>query len=513
VTLLEAYRSGALTDFHRLAPDAWSAALETTHPADRGALATAARQYLEVIGAPKAALEAVKQLEHPESRVVMTGQQAGLLLGPVFTISKAVTAISLARQLTTPERPVVPVFWVASQDHDSDEVRHAHLLDFSETLHHLSLGLPQGGPIGRIALQPKWLESTLEALRAFQAPDEFKAPVLESVERCFHVSSTYSEWFARLLTELLGAHGLIVIDPMHPAIAPLFVPHVRRELEQPLRSSQAIETAARQLEARGFEAQLRRTPNSTNVFLEGDDGERRLLKFDGKMFHTDQHEYALENLERILQTDPSRLTPAAGLRPIIADATFPVAVNVLGPGELAYHLELGGVYQLHCVSQPLMHPRLSVTILEPPVQRILEKYDLSAERFIKHGRTALETHLFAQSTAARSFQRALDDLETNFATLLTNLKPFEDGLGKATKRSEDSFRFQLERLERKLGAALLRAEDLTTGQFTRLEKHLLPDGAPQERTVSFLEFVMKFGDVPLKRLLSLEPSGTHWVEL
>jgi bacillithiol synthase len=431
----------------------------------------------------------------------------------VYTISKAVTAISLARAATTADRPVVPVFWVASQDHDSDEVRHAHLLDFDETLHHLSLPLPQGVPIGRIGLQTAWLEEVMRVLRAFAAPEEFKTSVLERVERCFHASSTYSEWFARLLTELLGAHGLIVIDPMHPAIAALFTPHLKRELESPLQSSQAIETAAQKLEARGFEAPLRRTANSTNLFLESDDGERRLLKFDGERFHTDQNAYTRADLEQILESTPSRLTPAAGLRPVIADATFPVAVNVLGPGELAYHLELSGVYQLHCVPQPLMHPRLSVTILEPPVTRILEKYDLSAEAFVKSGRTALEMKLFAQSTAANAFRRTLDDLETSFATLLTNLQPFEDGLGKATKRSEDSFRFQLERLERKLGAALLRAENTTTGQFTRLQRHLLPNGAPQERTVSFLEFVMKFGDVPLQRLFKLEPRGTHWLEL
>ena len=439
----------------------------------------------------------------------MTGQQAGLLGGPMYAVSKAVTAILLARAHTTEARPVVPMFWVASQDHDADEVRSATLLDLSEQLHTLSLPLPQGRAIGRIRLEGSWLTQTLELLGAFDAPPEFKAPVLESVTRCFRLSSTYAEWFARLTLELLGADGLIVIDPMHPAISPLFAPHIRHELAHPLESSRAIEDAAVRLEALGFHAQLRRTANATNLFLEDESLERRLLKVSGEQFDAATR----ANLETVLDSDPSRLTPAAGLRPIIADATFPVAINVLGPGELAYHLELGGVYALHGIPQPLMHPRMSVTILEPPVVRMLAKYNLSASEFVKGGRAALEGKLLEQSSASQTFKTALNDLEQTFATMRGSLEPFEEGLGKALTRSEGGFKFNLERLQHKLGAALLKAETVTTSHLERLETHLLPKGAPQERVNSFLEFQMKFGRVPLERMMGLAPSGTHWLEI
>ena len=439
----------------------------------------------------------------------MTGQQAGLLGGPMYAVSKAVTAILLARAHTTEARPVVPMFWVASQDHDADEVRSATLLDLSEQLHTLNLPLPQGKAIGRIRLEESWLTQTLELLGAFDAPPEFKAPVLESVTRCFHLSSTYAEWFARLTLELLGSDGLIVIDPMHPAISPLFAPHIRHELKHPLESSRAIEDAAVRLEALGFHAQLRRTANATNLFLEDESLERRLLKVSGEQFDAATR----ANLETVLDSDPSRLTPAAGLRPIIADATFPVAINVLGPGELAYHLELGGVYALHGIPQPLMHSRMSVTILEPPVVRMLAKYNLSASEFVKGGRAALEGKLLEQSSASQTFKTALNDLEQTFATLRGSLEPFEEGLGKALTRSEGGFKFNLERLQHKLGAALLKAETVTTSHLERLETHLLPKGAPQERVNSFLEFQMKFGRVPLERMIGLEPGGTHWLEI
>ena len=439
----------------------------------------------------------------------MTGQQAGLLGGPMYAVSKAVTAILLAQAHTSEARPVVPMFWVASQDHDADEVKSATLLDLSEQLHTLNLPLPQGRAIGRIQLEEAWLTQTLEVLDAFDAPPEFKAPVIDSVTRCFRTSSTYAEWFARLTLELLGSHGLIVIDPMHPAISPLFAPQIQRELEHPLESSRAIETAAVRLEALGFHAQLRRTAGATNLFLEDETLERRLLKVTGEQFDAPTR----AALETVLHSDPSRITPAAGLRPIIADATFPVAINVLGPGELAYHLELGGVYALHNIPQPLMHPRMSVTILEPPVVRMLSKYGLSASEFVSGGRAALEGKLLEQSSAHQTFKTALRDLEQTFDTMRGSLEPFEEGLGKALTRSEGSFKFNVERLQHKLGAALLKAESITNTQLERLENHLLPNGAPQERVNSFLEFQMKFGSVPLERMMGLAPSGTHWLEI
>jgi bacillithiol biosynthesis cysteine-adding enzyme BshC len=513
VTLLEAYRSGALRDFHRLEPNDFAAAFDTPHPADRTALGAAVLEYLRAVNAPKAVLENAKRLAHPESKVVMTGQQAGLLLGPVYTVSKAVTAILLARQHNTDERPVVPMFWVASQDHDADEVRGAALLDLNETLHSIALELPPGVAMGKVALQPAWLEEVRALLESFNAPAEFKQPVVESVTRCFETSGTYAEWFARLLLELLGAHGLVVVDPMHASIAPLFVPHLNRELERFDASSKAIEDAAQRLEAQGFKAQLRRTPNSSNLFLENARLERQLLKVSGQMYTVDGVSYTCPQLKGILAADATRLTPAAGLRPIIADATFPVAVNVLGPGELAYHLELGGVYALHGVAQPLMHQRMSVTVLEPPVTRILQKYDLSAAEFLKQGRAALEARALERSSAAAALQEGLRDLEAGFNKLRANLEPFEPGLGKALTRGEGSIRFNLARLERKLGAAILKADDTAEQQVDRLERHLLPRGTPQERLNSFLEFQMKFGTLALERMLKLEPTGTHFLEI
>ncbi len=443
----------------------------------------------------------------------MTGQQAGLLLGPAYTISKAVNAILLARELDSEDRPVIPVFWVASQDHDVAEVASTHFLGLDEELRTLELDLPQNQAIARIKLEQAWLDQTLAFLNDIPATPEFKTWIADEVKSAFEASSHFADWFASILLRLLGNQGLVLFDPMDANLAPLFKAQIKHELSAPLASSQAIETAAKKLEGLGFNPQLRRAEGSTNLFLEGDDGLRRLLKFDGSQFMADRN-YTCAELEAILEQDPARITPAAGLRPTLQDAVLPNAINVLGPGELAYHLELNGVYELHGVKQPLLHPRMTITMLEPPITRILAKYGLSAAEYQKNGTEVLKRKLFAQTSANSSIQTEMANIMASFERMEAELLAFEPGFARNVWRSKATVRFQLENnLPRKLAAAYARADTDVQNQFLRLEKHLLPNQQPQERYISFLSHLIKFGPIVLERILKLEARGAHWLEV
>jgi bacillithiol synthase len=510
---LEAFQNGALKDFHRLTADDTSAALATESNVDRDELERCIGLYLTRLGAPKTSLSNAKRIAHPNSRVVMTGQQAGLLLGPAYTISKAVNAILLAKELDAEDRPVIPVFWVASQDHDTAEVASTHFLGLDEELRTLELDLPQNQAIARIKLQDEWLTQTLTFLNEIPATLEFKTWIAGEVKGAFEASSNFADWFAGILLRLLGSHGLVLFDPMDASLALLFKAQIKRELAAPLASSVAIEAAAKKLEGLGFNPQLRRAEGSTNLFLEGDDGLRRLLKFDGSQFMADRH-YSRTELEAIFEQDPARITPAAGLRPTLQDAVLPNAINVLGPGELAYHLELNGVYELHGVQQPLLHPRMSITMLEPPITRILAKYGLSAAEYQKSGTEVLKQKLFAQTSANSSIQSEMANIMASFERMETELLAFEPGFARNVWRSKATVRFQIENnLPRKLAAAYARADTDVQHQFLRLEKHLLPNHEPQERYISFLSHLIKFGPVLFERILKLSARGTHWLEV
>ncbi len=527
-SLTDAYRAGQLDEFFDRTPDDLRAALTEPRELDRAALVAAIRAYHADLGLPdgtaKKADAASKMLAaqldllaHPDSKVVVAGQQAGLLGGPAYSIHKAADAILLSRELSSEEKPVLPVFWIASQDHDAEEVAATSLLDFSEREFRPRLELPQGIPVGRIAWQDEWTAQLLELLSEFDAPDIHKAAVRAHLDFAFE-GHTYADVFARLIFRLLGEHGLIVLDPLHPALARLMAPALARELAQPLTGPERIETAAEQLQARGYAPQLRRPPGATNLFLEGEDGQRTLLRvdglrMDGPHFEADGRHYSHTDLLALLDADPSRLTPAAGLRPIIQDALLPTAAFVVGPGELAYAAELRGVYELHNLSQPIYWPRLSVTWLEPNVARLLGRFGVTAAQFQRDPEGSLGRALAREQQAAALGEERLNTLKAQFKALTNELAALDPTLKSSVQRTEKRTLTRLERHRIQAYAALARAENDKTGQLTRLKKHLLPAGHPQEREMNFLTYLLKHGDVPLKLLLAQQAGARVELEI
>ncbi|GAA4020026.1 bacillithiol biosynthesis cysteine-adding enzyme BshC [Deinococcus rubellus] len=518
-SLTDAYRAGHLTEFFAHTPADLQAVLEAGRELDRPALVAALRAYHADLGLPDradkksdaAARTLSAQLDllaHPEARVVVAGQQAGLLGGPAYSVHKAADAVLLARQLSTESRPVLPVFWIASQDHDAGEVASTSLLDFSEREFRPHLELPQGVPVGRIGWRTEWTAQLLELISEFDAPEVHKAAVRAHLDFAF-AGTTYADVFARLMFRLLGEHGLIVLDPLHPALARLMAPALARELERPLDGPQRIEEAAERLAGRGYTPQLRRPAGATNLFIEEEGGQRTLLRVVGdsdKSQHFDGHTRA--ELLALLERDPSRLTPAAGLRPIIQDILLPTAAFVVGPGELAYAAELRGVYALHGLTQPVLWPRLSVTWLEPNVARLLSRFGVTAAQFQRDPEGTLGRALATTQQAASLGQERLNTLHTQFTALASELAALDPTLRSSVARTEQRTLARLERHRVQGYVALARAENDRAGQLTRLKKHLLPAGHPQEREMNFLTYLLKHGQTPLNMLMAQTAGAT-----
>ena len=516
VSFSEHYLSGALSDFFSLEPGDTRAALDIPRSADRNALVQALRRYAEKLGAPGAALSALDSLAHPESRAVVTGQQVGLLLGPLYTLSKAVTAVSLAKKLGTEEKPVVPIFWLASQDGDSEEIDHAFLLDWEEELHRPQLPLPADVSAGRIGLESDWVDTVTTSLREINGSSAYKEAyreeALDLITRSAERAETVADWFAALLYDLLGEQGLVVLNPLEPDIAPLFRPVLEAELEQPRASSLAINGAGEKLRGVGFAPQLGRGEEATNLFLE-EEGKRRLLRFGEGEFYTENRTYTLDELKIVLDEEPSRITPAAGLRPITQDAVLPTAVTVVGPGELRYFAQLKGVYEAHNVAMPLIYPRMEVTILEPPVRRILEKYDLSAKAVQSDFDRIYDELILNLKGHGEAFETSLSELERLTSDLTQHVAAIDPTLERTVERGEGHMRKTVELLRFKSARALRKQDTITSEQFERLKAHLLPTGKPQERVLSPFSFFLKLGARNVvKRLLELPAEGSHEVK-
>lgn len=433
--------------------------------------------YLRRLGAPSSVLEALRRLE---VGAVVAGQQAGLLGGPALTFYKAHTALRLAEGVGA-----AGVFWIASQDHDVEEVRHLHLLR-EERLETLSLPLPPL-PAGRLPLAPY-----REALRAFLGPWAEEERVAWALE-----AGTLSEFFARVLLAFLGERGLLPFDPMAPELAPLFLPALERELEDPLGSAQAINREAERLRALGEKPALMRKPGATNLFLETD--ARRLLHYQGGLFTDGVRAYTRKELWELAQVDPSRLTPAAGLRPVFQDLVLPTAGFVVGPNELRYVAELSEVYTLYGLSMPALFQRLRALVLEPPVARILGKYGLDPWAFLEEGEGAFLRAVGGRLQAFARFEERLRRLLSETEALAEEAGALDPTLKRPLLRFRARLGGEGERLLRKALRARLQGDGVLWAHLERLKRHLLPLGLPQERVFPFLQYALRH-PVALKRL-------------
>ena len=236
------------------------------------------------------------------------------------------------------------------------------------------------------------------------------------------------------------------------------------------------------------------------------------MRYD-EQFFTEDSRYTKEELLAILDKAPSRITPAAGLRPITQDSILPTLATVVGPGELKYFAQLKGVYDFHEIAMPYIHPRMSATILEPPVKRILEKFELTYEAFVKDPDGIKESILLDLSGLGQAFEKTTEALNKQLSELTEHIRDIDPSLERTVLRAEGYFEKTLEVLRTKTAKALVREDAIYTRQLKRLEAHLLPLGTPQERLLSPFSFFLKFGvDYVTEQFLNLPAKGTQVLE-
>jgi bacillithiol biosynthesis cysteine-adding enzyme BshC len=331
----------------------------------------------EARGAAEAARRA-RDLGEADAVAVVTGQQAVLFGGPLYVLYKALAAVRLAAVLQARRgRPVVPVFWVASDDHDFAEVRSTAVLDEAgqiRTLRYAPAREPVGQPASRVTLDETiapLLEELARSLPAGANRDMLVARVGES----YRPGVSLSDAFARLLSSLIP--GLVVLDPSDPALKALMAPVLARELRERSPTSRLAEDVGRELLAAGYHNQVPVRPGFLNLFLV--DAERHALAFEDSTIEvrgTDRR-LPVEDALRHLERQPQDWSPGVLLRPLAQDHMLPTAAYVGGPAEIAYHAQIGPSYPHFGIPRPALVPRPSLTLVEPAQARALEAEGLS----------------------------------------------------------------------------------------------------------------------------------------
>jgi bacillithiol synthase len=408
--------------------------------------------------------------------VVTTGQQPGLFTGPLYTIYKALSAIAVAARLERERRvPVVPVFWVAGDDHDFAEGNHATVLNSTGLPVQIVLRQrPPDAPATPLYREPCGSEiiAALGQLGAETPDSEFKAAVMQWLEGAYRPDVMLADAFAAALQALLGPRGLAVVRPYAAGVKRVMAPWLLRGLDQVL-------------------------PDGLSpVMVEAGQGRDRLRPEAGAFVTRRSGErFARSDLERIAREEPERLSPNVLLRPVVEAALWPTIAYLGGPGELAYLPEARPLYDALGVAPQTPWPRWSGLLVEGRVERISDKHALRPQDF-DTAPGQLEARLMREQLPAE-VEAALADLRREltsaYARLAAGVAQVDATLERTVESARNAALGGTHDIEKKLVAALKRANETLVGQLGRARAALFPDGVPQERALTYASMAIRYG--------------------
>ena len=436
---------------------------------------------------------------------IVTGQQVGLFSGPAYSIYKAISTVRWADAITQRGTDAVPVFWLATEDHDLAEINHV----FWNTRRGLErFELPErdngaGRRVGEIKLGEAILPLVESAADSLEG--ESGGEVARWLRESYAPGETYGSAFGKLMSRVLAGRGIIFLDPLDPRLHRLASAVYRRAVDESDSLREMLGARSKELEHESFHAQVKIPRESTLLFYNVA-GVRQPLRRRNGQFFAGSAAFTSAELHAALDRAPEDFTPNVLLRPIVQDTLLPTAAYIVGPAEIAYMAQAQVVYSKLLGRMPAMLPRQSVTLVESALARLMKKYSLDFSTVLR-GRQHLRARMELQSLPrglARRFEADEKVLRRLWKGYLKPLARLDKTLLGARDTAERKVLHQFLKLKARAG----RAEALRTGVLDRQERLLLdslfPNHGLQERSLCFLPFLALFGPQILDDLSALE---------
>jgi bacillithiol synthase len=459
----QSYSLEAITAFARQRQ-----ALDSTH---RDRLCTALLEQQKKWGASATAVASIEKLGHG-AVAVMTGQQPGLFTGPLYTILKALTAIKLAKAIEDAGVPAVPVFWVASEDHDFEEIRWAAVLDRDSALRkvHVDLSNDERSPVGWLKFHDDVTAAAGTCLSMFPA-SEFLSEVREILDLTYRPGRSPSDAFAGMMARLFADTELVLADPLDAELKRIAAPTLTMAVRQNSEIRKAVLAQSQALSSAGYHEQVKVDENFTGLFA-----------------YRNRSRSALKPNE--ISTDLA-LSPNALLRPVVQDSIFPTVAYIGGPAETDYFAQAAAVYQVLGRPVPPVYPRISVTVLEPRVSRAMKKYGIEFPDVYK-GRDVLKRKAIESCEETR-FDEVRDHLIQQIELLRPSLVSADPTLAGALDTSRRKVIHQIESLRAKFVNAEVRRHETLERRLDAIANSLFPEKKLQERVINVTSFLVRYG--------------------
>jgi bacillithiol biosynthesis cysteine-adding enzyme BshC len=467
---------------------------------DRSSLCDALQDMNAGWGAGEETLKNIQHLRDPDCLAVVSGQQAGLFSGPLYTIYKALSAVKLAGCLTQRNTKAVPVFWIATEDHDFPEVAKAEFIARDCKLAHVEVSPDlhrEGQPVGRVVIDSS-IDGVVERLLELLPSSEF-TPYLETLVRdTWRPGCSYGEAFARLMTSLLGRHGLVLLDPLDQRLKALAAPLYASAALRAPEIATAIEVRSRRLVEAGYHAQVTPSENSFPLFIHDASGARHAVtrSDDGKYATKDaDHSYTVEELSNLALAHPEQFSPNVTLRAVVQDYLLPTIAYYGGAAEIAYFAQTAEVYRL--LERPItpILPRSSLTMIERHTGRVLERYGLTLADLFAGPESVLkrvvEEHLGAET--AKSFAKTEGTVNSELDNLREQLRSIDPTLADALETGRRKINYQLEGLRTRFHRAQMTRDEAAHRQLQRAFDQLYPNKELQERHINITSLLARHG--------------------
>jgi bacillithiol biosynthesis cysteine-adding enzyme BshC len=452
-------------------------------------------------GASRKTLENINLLREKDALAVVTGQQAGLFSGALYTIYKALSAVRLAEDLRKQNVKAVPVFWIAEEDHDFAEVKKTFAIDKSGKLFGLEnapANYVENQPVGAVRLDAT-IQATLDELFQAFPRGEFSGALEKLLTETYRAGETYSTSFARFVARLFAEKGLIIFSPLNEKLKKLSAPIFSQTVKKSAEISAALLARNKQLEAENYHAQVLVEEDFFPFFLFDENGKRLALKKtkENKFRAKDaKKEFSLDELIEIAENSPEKLSPNALMRPIVQDYLLPTVCYFGGAAEIAYFAQNAEIYRiLNRPATPVRH-RASFTIIEAKHARTLNRYNLKF-RDLFDGQEKIFARIvekFLADGTAREFAEVEEIINTQLNRLDRHLLESEPTLSPNLATRRRKIMYHIGALRKKFYRAEILKDETARRRVETLFTALLPHKALQERAVNAAYFLNLCGE-------------------
>jgi bacillithiol biosynthesis cysteine-adding enzyme BshC len=465
-------------------------------------------------GAGTKAIENINKLLDPTTTAVFTGQQVTIFGGPLYVFYKAALAVKLAdsncRRL---QSSVVPIFWLAADDADFDEVAKVVVPGKDEKLLDL-VYRPKQRPDGQTMGSVRFDDAIIALLDQYEQalPDtEFRGELMTRLRECYQPGESIVTAFGKYLSHLFKDTGLILVDPSDSEFRSLALPVFQKELALREEAARSVEKSNAALEAKGYHLQVTKAGDYSNLFF--CDGKRTRIDFATGGFTIDGKYIEQSALDAKVADSPSLFAPNVFLRPVVQSHIFPTLIYFAGPAEGAYFAQMRGFFELFDEVAPVIYPRFSATIVERNIARLMEKYSLTFEEFLGDAGQQV-TEIMKRTYPAdydSMFADLRDDVRQRLGEISQLLDPSDHGLVTNAARIAGRIDVEIKSLEEKVFQAHRKKNQTVRTQLERVALHLYPAHQLQERAFPINYYIAKYGHWIIDRILGATDcnSGIH----